>query len=119
SGPNKFASQMMLQPVNIAEGRLDADLVQPYSDELDYTKELQSLFLGQTKMVGVSAWWDPAYGSPRGDNSVMAAVFADEKGNYYLHRLLYIRNSAFDETDEASQQCRAVARAAKELYLPA
>lgn len=119
TGPNKFASQMMLKPVNITEGRLDPELLQVYSHELDYTKEIQSLFLGAERLVGASGWWDPAYGSPRGDNSVFAIVFADEKGNLYLHRLVYLSTDKNADPDEATAQCRLIANIAKENYLPA
>ncbi len=118
TGPNKFASQMMLEPVNIAEGRLDVSKIQIYKHELDYAKELQTLFLGQTKLVSASAWWDPAFGSIKGDGSVLAVLFADGQGNAYVHRLEYIKTRALDDTDEATQQCRIVAAIAKELMLP-
>lgn len=120
TGPNKFASQMMLKPVNIAEGRLNPDDLRFYSSELDYTKELQALFLNDRKMVGASAWWDPAFGSEKGDRSVFAVVFSDEIGNFYLHRILYIKNPKHKnkDDDEAAWQCRQIANAAYENYLP-
>lgn len=118
SGPNKFLSQMMLKPMNISEGRLDPSLLHLYDETLDYTKELQTLFLGQKKMISASGWWDPAFGSEKRDKSVFAAVFIDEEGNYYLHRLEYITVHAKEDEDEATQQCRRVAAIAKELYLP-
>lgn len=118
TGPNKFSSQMMLQPMNITESRLDPDLLRVYSDPLDYTKELDTIFIGQKKMVGVTAFWDPAFGKSKGDKSVLAVVFADAEGNLYLHKLLYIKVDQKSEETEAIQQCRAVANMAKELFLP-
>lgn len=118
SGPNKFNSQMMLRPVNITEGRLDPSLLQIYDHELDYTKELQALFLGETKLISASAWWDPAFGSAKGDRSVLAILFADAEGNYYLHHIAYIKPRGSDEADEATQQCRQIAQLAKIHYLP-
>lgn len=120
SGPNKFASQMMLKPVNIAEGRLNPKLLNVYKHDLAYAKELQTLFIGKTKMVSASAFWDPAFGSAKGDNSVMAVLFADADGNFYLHHVAYIKNKS-DETngvDEATYQCARVAQIAKEHFLP-
>ncbi|MCB1531724.1 MAG: phage terminase large subunit [Alphaproteobacteria bacterium] len=118
SGPNKFNSQMMLRPVNIAQGRLDPALLRIYDHELDYTKELNMLFLGQTKLVCASAWWDPAFGAASGDRSVLAIVYSDEEGRCYLHSVNYIKISGADETDEATQQCREIVRLAKQHYLP-
>ena len=142
SGPSKFASQMMLEPRNIAEGRLNPKLIRIYDDALDYTKELQALFLGQTKLVSASAYWDPAFGSAKGDNSVLAIVYSDADGNHYLHHMEYIkiknnchpgasrdltahgqdsglRRNDMVESDEATQQCAIVAKLAKAHHLPA
>lgn len=118
SGPNKFAAQMMLVPVNTAEGRLDISLLRFYDDELDYAKELQTLFLGGKKMSSAAAFWDPAIGSRRGDSSVLAVVFIDEDGHYYLHRMLYLKVKKQDGIDPATAQCKMVAGVAKELMLP-
>jgi hypothetical protein len=116
SGPNKFASQMMLRAVNIVDARLDPSLLNIYDDELDYAKELELLFLGRKKLVSASGWWDPAYGSAKGDNSVFAAAFTDGEGNYYLHHIEYLKIT--NESDRATAQCRRVTELAKKLYLP-
>lgn len=118
TGPAKFDSQMMLKPVNIQEGRLNPALLQVYDYELDFARELQTMFLGETKLASASAWWDPSFAGANGDRSVMAAVYADEDGNYYLHRLAYISTDRNDERDEATQQCAKIALQAKELMLP-
>ena len=64
-------------------------------------------------MVSASAWWDPAYGAPgAGDASVVAAVFVDAEGAYWLHGIRYLSHdpAQLRETDEATQLCRQVAR---------
>lgn len=118
TGPNKFESQMMLRPVNIAESRLDPAAVRLYEGELDYTRELGALFIGAKKMVSAAAWWDPAFGKHSGDKSVVAVVFADGEGSYYLHHIEYIALPDGGTEDEATQQCKIVARLAKAHYLP-
>ena len=118
TGPNKFASQMMLKPVNIAEGYLNPALLQVYEGELTESDELQGLYLCGRRLVSASAWWDPAFGSHRGDHSVLAIVFTDEGGRYYLHRLEYIRLDAGSTDDEATQQCRFVAQCLKDYLAP-
>jgi hypothetical protein len=122
TGPNKFDSQMMLRPVNIADGRLDPDRLKLYETELAYAEgnRLPVLSLGETRLVSVSCWWDPAYGAPgKGDSSVVAAVFTDEQGGYWLHRVRYLTHDpARADTDEASQLCRQVAEFARDLFLP-
>ncbi|MBK9584395.1 MAG: phage terminase large subunit [Alphaproteobacteria bacterium] len=118
TGPNRFESQMMLRPVNSAEGRLDPSALKIYNDELDYTRELGTLFIGQKKIVSASAWWDPAFGKSSGDKSVLAIVFADGEGSYYLHHLEYIAVSDRTQDDEATQQCKIVSALAKAHLLP-
>ena len=120
SGPAKFNSQMMLIPTNIEDGRLNPDLLQRYSAELSL-HEAQGemrLALGNKRLLSASCWWDPAFGSVTSDKSVVAAVFTDEEGNYYLHRILYITLDPHSPDDEATQQCRQVAAFVKDLHLP-
>jgi hypothetical protein len=123
TGPNKFDSQMMLQPVNIADGRLDPDRMRLYEAELVYAEGngVPLLTLAGKRLVSASCWWDPAYGSPgKGDSSVVAALFTDEDGGYWLHRIRYVeQDPAQSDLDEASQLCRQVAAFAGELHLPA
>ncbi len=118
SGPNKFESQMMLKCVNIIEGRLDPSLLQMYSTQIEYDRMLGHLFLGRNKMVGASAWWDPAFGSAHGDGSVLAIIYADQLGNYFLHRLEYLKTDPNSSLNEADQQSQKVAELAKKFHLP-
>ena len=128
SGPNKFKSQMLLQPVNIADSRLDPDRLERYPENLVYAErngEAQ-LTLGHRKLVSASCWWDPAYGAPnRGDASVVACVFTSADGTYFLHDIAYLNHdpSLAEKTevaagDEASQMCRQVADFLKRNHLP-
>ena len=120
TGPSKFASQMMLTPVNIADSRLDVSLLQRYEDDLVVQEVQKNLIvsLDGRKLVSASAWWDPAFGSASGDASVLAVVYTDEAGDYWLHRVEYIAVTGKEDEDEASLQCRRVAQIAKELFLP-
>lgn len=118
TGPNKFESQMMLRPVNIAESRLDPAALRLYDAPLDYTRELGALFIGQKKMVAAAAWWDPAFGKHSGDKSVLAVVYADGEGHYHLHHIEYIALPDGGADDEATQQARRVAQLSRTHYLP-
>jgi hypothetical protein len=124
TGPAKFDSQMMLRPRSITEDRLDPHRLRVYDGELSHTEGNREavLTLGDRRLVSASCWWDPAYGSPaKGDASVVAAVFADNQGGYWLHRVRYLRHDPrqTDDVDEATQLCRQVAAFARDLYLPA
>jgi hypothetical protein len=123
TGPARFAAQMLLRPTSAEDGRLDPDLIDSYGDELKVdvlSGERLRIEIGPKRMVSASCWWDPSYGSPRkGDGSVIAAVFADGEGGYWLHRIRWLQQDPRDPTDAASQLCRQAAQFAKDLYLPA
>lgn len=118
SGPAKFSSQMMLEPMNILDGRLDLKKLRRYSGELIYEEVQQeaTLRIGSRRLVSASAWWDPAFGKPGGDKSVLAVVYTDEEGEYWLHRVVYI--AVCGDEDEATLQCRCVAEVCMNLYIP-
>lgn len=123
SGPNKFRSQMLLQAVDIAEGRLDVDLMIPYDQEIIYTERNGEavLSLGAQRLVSASAWWDPSFGAPqRGDGCVVACVFTSEDGRYWLHRIQYMSHdpAMVDEVSEAQQLCRHAVAFVDDLHLP-
>ena len=106
SGPNKFASQMLLEEVNAMESRLDPDRLRLYEGELDYreSNKVASLTLEGKRLVSASCGWDPAFGAPeRGDRNVVAAVYTDEDGGYWLHRVHYFAWDPDSELDEATQ----------------
>jgi hypothetical protein len=124
TGPAKFESQMMLRARSIIEGRLDPDRLRLYDAELCYMEGNREamLTLADRRLVSASCWWDPSYGSPaKGDASVVAAVFTDNQGGYWLHRVRYLQHdpSQAEDVDEATQLCRQVAAFARDLYLPA
>lgn len=125
SGPNKFASQMLLRPVNIAEGRLSPDLLRRYDHEVEYTESNGEAFLtlNGVRMVSATCCWDPAWGVSKGkgrrDGSVIACLFTGEDGTWRLHRVRWLTADPTSADDEASQQCRAVARFLRAFHLPA
>ncbi len=120
-GPSAFASQMLLHPTAPSATRFDPDQIQDYDDDLELIERngRHILSIGQTQMIGVSAWWDPAFGRVgRGDSSVVAAVFVDADGGLWLHRVAYLQVDEAAGLDPASQQCHEVARLAAHLHLP-
>jgi len=123
TGPAKFQSQMMLRPSEDDDVRLDPSRLIRYEDEL-VSKESNGhrvLTIGDRRMVSVTGWWDPSFGSPnKGDASVVAAVFCDGDGGYWLHDIRYIVHDPEknEEIDEATQLCRQVATFAADLTLP-
>lgn len=118
SGENKFLSQMMLQPINITESILNPDLLNRYSDDLKlfFSNEREVLKIGEKKMLSASCWWDPSFGAG-GDNSVIACVFTDEEGKYWLHDLEYIKVSNANNDNMAEEQCIKVISFLERNYL--
>lgn len=110
SGENKFMSQMMLQPVNIKDSVLNPERLNAYDEELSLTfaNEREILKIGEHKMVSASTWWDPSFAARNGDNSVIACVFIDEEGKYWLHDIVYLKIDAGENDNIASLQCEKV-----------
>lgn len=124
AGPAKFSSQMELRPVNILAARLDPDRIRPYTDELEYREGNGEplLNLGERRLISASCFWDPSFGRPgRGDASVIAAVFTDQDGAYWLHGIEYMtHNPALaDRIDEATQLCRQAVSFVRRHFVPA
>jgi hypothetical protein len=126
TGPTKFASQMLLRPVDPRDCRLDPERLVRYADEIVFhhggTNEAGealpgTLLIGGEAMVSASAYWDPSYGKPDGDASVVAAIFADGAGKLRLHRVAYL-DVARELENSAEAQCRLVGEVVRALRLP-
>ena len=119
TGPRKFASQMMLEPLSVSESRLDVGRLKFYRGDLDY-REVNGrgiLSLNDNRLCGCACWWDPAFGSPSGDKSVVACVFFDKQGTAYVHRILYL--TVPEACEATSYQCNAVQQFIRDCYIPA
>jgi|GEM_PF-2261903 len=126
---SNFIVELLLLPTATEDGRLDPDLLRGYDDALDLREAggRRVLSLGGKRLISASAFWDPAFGAPRkahgksGDGSVVAAVFTDNEGRHYLHRIAYLQHdpARLNETDAATQLCEQVASCVQALHLPA
>jgi hypothetical protein len=121
TGPRKFQAQMMLEPLPEAGGRLDLDRMVPYDGALVYSEANRRpvLTLEGKRLVSASCWWDPSYGKPTGDRSVVAVVFVDEDGFYWLHEVAYLKapEAGAANGDDAAHYCRQVAEFAKRNHV--
>lgn len=120
-GPLQFQRQMLLKPLPPDAARLDPAALIHYAEEPEYREAngRAVLTLLGRQLVSGGGFWDPAYGRPGADSSVLAATYADNDGNHFLHRLAYLTVNPNLTEDPATQQCQAVARIARELLLPA
>ena len=124
TGPTRFRSQMMLAPCSNREVRLDPDRLIRYEAPLVLSEGNGDpvLTIDGRRMVGTACWWDPALARPKlGDASVVAAVFTDDSGGYWLHGIRYLQvdHSGLGEEDVAAQLCRQAAGFLRELHQPA
>jgi hypothetical protein len=124
TGPIRFRSQMMLTPSHNREVRLDPDRLIRYEAPLVLAEVNGDpvLTIDGRRMVGTACWWDPAMARPKGgDASVVAAVFTDDGGNFWLHgvRYLQVDEAAPGEADAAAQLCRQVIAFLREHHQPA
>lgn len=123
TGTARFAAQMLLQPVSTEDARLDPGGIPIYGGELEVeylSGDRMLLTIEGKRMVSASCWWDPAFGMPRnGDGSVIAAVFGDAEGGYWLHRIQWLEQQPGSSLDAASQLCAQATSFAKALHLPA
>ena len=119
SGENKFLSQMMLKSVNYHDSILNPDRLVPYEEEINLisANERYYLKIGERKMLSASCWWDPAFASKNGDSSVVACVFTDDAGHYWLHDMEYIKIDDNKSENMATAQCLKVASFIKRNYL--
>lgn len=120
TGPSHFASQMMCQPVNLTDGRFDTDDLIVYTEAIEYSEsgQLPVLTIEGKKLVSGIAWWDPAFGREDGDKSVLAIVYTDEDGKYWLHHLQAIIVQKGSVIPEAEQQCRKIAELIETYFIP-
>ncbi len=119
AGPNTFAGQMMLTPVAPKDSRLSPDRIRWYDGEIAYHESNGRgvLMIGDRQMRSAACWWDPAFGSARGDSSVLACVFFDSIGNAYLHRLEYL--IVPPDREATAYQCARVRQIVADQMIPA
>ncbi len=109
SGPNKFASQMLLRPMNITQGYLKVEKLKFYGGDQHLSAELGQMHIDGKIMASSSAYWDPSMAKKTGDYSVLAIIFVCEGGHIYLHHLEYLQVDLSSRETETDQQCRRVA----------
>ena len=121
-GMNKFSSQMMLTPVDTNKGRFDIEKLNFYDAPLivEEQNHFLNFSINGNKIVSCSCWWDPSYGSKKGDGSVISVVFIDEIGRYYLHdiKYLYHKDVSKEQIKSAAEQCQQVGKFLLDNHIP-
>lgn len=84
---NAWDSQYQLHSKPVTESRLDPDRIRLYDVEpniIDANGEV-TMMLGNTKIIGASAVWDPSLGKLKSDASPFTLLLTDIKGHLYWH----------------------------------
>ncbi len=109
----EFLSQYQLIPYNPIESTFDATLLNQYHNEIDFYQANREtvLKIGNRRMVSCSCFWDPSLGKHKSDDSVLALVFTDADGRYFIHRTWKL-------SGEAEEQCEQIKTLATECHVP-
>lgn len=84
---NAWDSQYQLHAKPITKKRLDPDRIRLYDVEphiIDANGEV-TMMLGNTRIIGASAVWDPSAGKIKSDASAFSLLFTDASGHLYWH----------------------------------
>lgn len=84
---NAWDSQYQLHSKPVTESRLDPNRMRLYDVEptiIDANGEV-TMMLGNTRIVGASALWDPSLGKLKSDASPFTLLLTDIKGHLYWH----------------------------------
>jgi len=108
-----FYSQYLLIPYSPENEIFDLTLIKVYRNEANILQANKStlLTIGNSRMVSVSAFWDPSLSKETSDDSILAVVFTDENGIYYIHSCTELKG-------DADQQCNKVKEIAQKYSLP-
>lgn len=95
----EFLSQYQLIPRSSEEATLDPTLLKTYTAKIEVVESNKSMvrMLNKIALTNVSAFWDPSRGFGR-DGSVLAIVYQDDEGKYYIDKVLEVKG-------DAEQQC--------------
>lgn len=100
---NYWDSQYQLHSKPVHEVRLDPAKLIEYDVEPDihYANDAASMRLGNVRIAGMSARWDPASGKLKSDASAFAIVLMDEHGRRYAHRVVQLEGEIAEFADDA------------------
>lgn len=90
---NEWDSQYQLHAKPVGDVRLDPDKMIPYDYEPVLMRANGEYFmmLGERRVVGITARWDPSSGKIKSDISAVAVTLHDDLGNKYWHRSVALK----------------------------
>lgn len=121
---NEWDSQYQLHSRPVHETRLDPAKIRAYAVEpvLRMSNGDLSMWLGNARIVGLAAKWDPAGAKPKSDVSAFSVVFQDDVGRRYWHRALALTGEVAEIADDGKTitggQVHQIAQLVKALHIP-
>lgn len=99
---NEWDSQYQLHSKPVSEIRLDPEKIIPYCVEpvIRYANRTAVMYLGNVKIAGMAARWDPSSAKVNSDVSALALVLQDEQGRRYLHRDIKLSGEVAEFSDD-------------------
>lgn len=109
----RWLSQYMLCPVPTSDARLNPSDIAMYDFELDIRRANGdvSIWAGNERIVGCSAYWDVAIGKAKSDDSVLSVIFTDNRGFLYWE-LAAILEGGLD------RQCQQIRELVEDYCIP-
>lgn len=100
---NAWDSQYQLEAKPISEVRLDPARIVPYDCEpvVRVANGEVGMWLGSTRIVGATAYWDCSLGKIKSDASALSLLLTDARGQLYWHAAQGLTGelAEFDEKD--------------------
>lgn len=100
---NAWDSQYQLEAKPISEVRLDPARIIPYDCEpvIRFANGEVGMWLGSTRIVGATAYWDCSLGKIKSDASAFSLLLTDARGQLYWHAAHGLTGelAEFDEKD--------------------
>lgn len=98
---NEWDSQYQLHAKPITDVRLDPDKMIPYDCEpvLKRANGEWYMMLGERRIVGMTAQWDPSSGKLKSDISAVTLTLHDDLGNKYWHRSIALKGEVIVTND--------------------
>ena len=121
---NEWDSQYQLHSRPVHETRLDPTKIRAYAVEpvLRMSNGELSMWLGNARIVGLAAKWDPAGAKPKSDVSAFAVVLQDDVGRRYWHRAVSLLGEVAEIADDGKTitggQVHQIAQMVKALHIP-
>lgn len=100
---NEWDSQYQLHSKPVSEIRLDPARIIPYDCEpvIRFANGEVGMWLGSTRIVGATAYWDCSLGKIKSDASAFSLLLTDARGQLYWHAAQGLTGelAEFDEKD--------------------